>query len=637
MLRWLTGMRSFGDKLTWLLTLTSGGAIVAVCVVLAVFDYVNTRSENIAALELQTMIVAMNSGAPLAFGDPANGEEALAAFQARPGVIEAALFDAGGQPFARYRRAGQPTPELPLQADGFSGLGDWLVLVSPIDDRDQRLGRLQVVYDTTRLHARLQRNLLLSALVTLVAVTLVFLFSRRIKGLLMQPIASLGATAREVSATRDYSLRAVKRSEDELGIFTDTFNEMLAQIQAQERELQSARNDAETASRLKDEFLATLSHELRTPLTPILGWAQILHRLAGSDPRLNQAADVIERNARAQAQIVDDLLDMSRIISGKLQLDVREIELADVVEAALDTVGTAASAKGIRIERDYGAKPLRLRGDPHRLQQVVWNLLSNAIKFTERGGRVRVSLGQSQDHVEIVVADSGQGISTEFLPHVFERFRQADSSTTRAHGGLGIGLAIARQLIELHGGSIRAASSGNGEGATFTVLLPLSPPPEHERVDPSAPALERRRTAAGGTPPEALPSLAGLRLLLVEDDPDARELIASLLQDAGAEVLPVDNAESALQAVQALRPDLVLSDIAMHGTDGFELARQLRRLPAALGGATPAIALTAFARSEERGRALLCGYQLHVAKPVDATELLAAVASLAARSAVSVS
>jgi signal transduction histidine kinase/ActR/RegA family two-component response regulator len=629
MFGWLTGLRSFGDKLTWLLTLTSGGAIVAVCLVLAVFDYVYSRSETIAALELQTMIVGMNSGAPLAFGDLANGEEALAAFQARPGVVEATLYDAGGQPFARYQRTNQAAPQLPLQVDGTSRDGRWLVLVRSIDDRDQRLGHLQVVYDMARLHARLQRSLALSVLVTLITVTLVFLFSRRIKDLLMQPIAALGATARAISQTRDYSLRADKRSEDELGIFTDTFNEMLSQIQAQEIDLQGARQDAEAASRLKDEFLATLSHELRTPLTPILGWAQILHRLAGDDPRLNQAADVIERNARTQAQIVDDLLDMSRIISGKLKLDARPIELSAVIDAALDTVDAAATAKGIRIERQYAGSPPRLRGDPHRLQQVLWNLLSNAIKFSERGGWVRVELDHSDDHVEIIVSDSGQGISREFLPHVFERFRQADSSTTRAHGGLGIGLAIARQLIELHGGSIRAASAGPGAGASFSVLLPLSPPTGTDC--PSADeALPDRREAPVG---DALPSLAGLRLLLVQEDADARERIAGLLRDAGAEVLEADSAPTALQTLATQRPDLLLSDLGISSADGVELIRQIRRLPADRGGRTPAVALTVFARSEERGRALLAGYQLHVGKPVDPTELVAAIASVTGRAA----
>jgi signal transduction histidine kinase/ActR/RegA family two-component response regulator len=623
---WLGRLRSFGDKLTWLLTLTSGGAIVAVCTVLALLDYYNLRRETVAALTSHSMIVAMNSGAPLAFEDPLSASEVLQAFDLRPAVLEATLFDVHGEAFASYPTQAADTRRLSLQPPGERDLGRWYVLSVPIEDREQALGRLQVVYDLGHTRARLWRNLLLSALVTAVAVLLVYLFSRQIKDVLMRPIATLSRTAQQVSATADYGLRAEKVSDDELGSFTDTFNEMLTQIQQQDRDLQAARADAEAASRLKDEFLATLSHELRTPLTPILGWAQILHRIAGDNPRLQQAADVIERSARSQAQIVDDLLDMSRIISGKLRLELQPLLLAQVVDAALETVRPAAEAKGVGLLRDYEDGIDGVRGDPHRLQQVIWNLVSNAIKFTERGGRVEVRMRRGDRHVEIAVRDSGQGISPEFLPHVFERFRQADSSTTRVHGGLGLGLAIARQLVELHGGSLRANSAGLGHGATFTVLLPMGTAVEAGRNSDGSSEVRRSRL----TPLPALhPQLAGLRVLLLEHDRGVRETLQRWLAEDGVEVLDAAGVEDALARLEQLRPDLLIAD-AGEG-DGCAFLRRVRTLSTERGGDVPAIALTTFARSEERTRALLAGFQLHVAKPVEQAELRAAIASLVQR------
>jgi signal transduction histidine kinase/ActR/RegA family two-component response regulator len=629
MFGWLARLHSFGEKLTWLLTLTSGGAIVGVCTALALLDYFNLRHEAISALESHTMIVAMNSGAPLAFDDRASAAEALAAFRVRPGVVEATLFDIRGRPFERYARAdAEDSPALSPQPIGSHDFGRWHVLSVPIEERDLTLGRLQLLYDLQYTHARLWRNLTLSALVTAVAVLLVYLFSRRIRDVVMRPIASLDRTAQQVSSTRDYSLRAQKVSHDELGTFTDTFNEMLAQIQKQDFELQAARHEAELANRLKDEFLATLSHELRTPLTPILGWAQILQRIAGDNPRLQQAAAVIERSARSQAQIVDDLLDMSRIISGKLRLDLQAVDIAAVVDAAIDTVRPAAEAKGVRVLSHPDPQSTSIRGDPNRLQQVIWNLLSNAIRFTERDGSVEVTTAFDPQHVTITVRDSGLGISSEFLPHVFERFRQADSSTTRAHGGLGIGLAIARQLVELHGGGLRANSPGIGHGATFTVLLPRVPPETAVGVTDAASAPGPRPPA---THPQPAPALGGLAVLLVHSDREATAELGQWLGDAGAEVAYAGSAEEALHRLAQAVPDLLVCDTAMSGIDAFAFMRCVRQLPAEQGGAVPAIALTAFARSEERTRALVAGFQLHVAKPVEPGELRAAVASIAAR------
>ncbi|TKC86725.1 response regulator [Trinickia terrae] len=386
----------------------------------------------------------------------------------------------------------------------------------------------------------------------------------------------------------------------------------------------AARAEAERASRVKDEFVATLSHELRTPLNAIVGWTQILMRDATEPERVKKGLEVIERNARAQAQMVDDLLDLSRIMAGKLRLDLERLDLQDIVEYVIRSVQPAADAKEIRITPVLDAAG-PVQGDPARLQQVVWNLMSNAIKFTGKRGKVEVVLRRVEGEVELTVSDTGQGIKPEFLAHVFERFRQEDTGTTRQHGGLGLGLSIAKQLIEMHDGRIEAASDGEGRGATFTIRLPAA------SIEPVRVAGERAH------PLETPPALAGLHVLIVEDEPDARELVERLLQERGATTTAHGNAADALAAYEAAPPDVVVSDIGMPGEDGYEFIRKLRALELALserGGPSrtaPAAALTAFARSEDRRRALLAGFQTHIAKPVDPLELVVVVASLAGR------
>ncbi|MGH7177873.1 MAG: ATP-binding response regulator [Tepidisphaeraceae bacterium] len=383
-----------------------------------------------------------------------------------------------------------------------------------------------------------------------------------------------------------------------------------------------ARADAESASRTKDEFLATLSHELRTPLNAILGWSQLLLRSPHpSTDDLAQGLATIERNARAQTQIIESLLDMSRIVSGRIELDVKQVELCGLVEAAMKTARPAAIAKRISLTADIDPAGGVVSADPNRLQQILWNLLSNAIKFTPAGGRVRVSLERVDGQAAIAVQDTGQGIRTEFLPHVFERFRQADGSTTRTYGGLGLGLSIVRHLVELHGGTVRAASAGPGLGATFTVALPLSPADAVE----DEPALGARRFGDSDSP-----RLQGVKVLVVDDEPDARALVKRVLEDCGAQV---ETACSAREGMNALRrmPHVLVSDIGMPEEDGYDFVRRLRTLTPEQGGSIPAVALTAYARSEDRTRALLSGYQMHVSKPVEPSELAAVVASLAGR------
>jgi PAS domain S-box-containing protein len=408
-------------------------------------------------------------------------------------------------------------------------------------------------------------------------------------------------------------------------------SELQAQIEERSRLLSSeklARNEAERANRLKDEFLATISHELRNPLNAILGWAHMMRLGKLNAANTERAIETIYRNAKSQTQLVADLLDVSRIISGKLRLDVRTVDLISIVTAAIDSIRPAAEAKSIRLQTmlDPAAGPIS--GDADRLQQIVWNLLTNAVKFTPKGGRIQVKVQRVNSHVEIVVSDSGIGISKEFLPHVFDRFRQADASITRTHGGLGLGLSIVHQLVDLHGGNVSVQSEGEGKGATFIITLPFvgvvtSPPHETEAVHPTH--------SDELVSFEGLPSLQGLKVLVVDDEADTRELIEEVLKECGSEVITTSSAADALVAIEQHKPDILISDLGMPDEDGYSLISKIRSLPADQGGLIPAAALTAYARAEDRMRVLRSGFQFHLPKPVDSAELVTVVASLSGR------
>jgi signal transduction histidine kinase/CheY-like chemotaxis protein len=384
----------------------------------------------------------------------------------------------------------------------------------------------------------------------------------------------------------------------------------------------SARQAAEESNRLKDEFLATVSHELRTPLTAILGWSRLLEGGTLDASVTQQAVEVIWRNAKAQAQIVDDILDVSRIITGNLYLDLHPLELAPIVESAINVVQPTADAKGIKIEKYFDSKPAMISGDGNRLQQVIWNLLSNAVKFTDSGGCVRVRVSRVGEAVEVSVTDTGKGISKEFLPYVFERFRQADSTTTRQHGGLGLGLAIARHFVEIHGGTIIGESGGDGRGATFTIRLPL--------IESTA---NVKRLAEPDQPKPARPPqlLSGLNVLVVDDDSDTLTLMATALTRRHANVTAVSSAGEAIQAITRKRPDVLVSDIAMPDEDGYGLIQKVRSLENGVSENIPAVAITAYAKEEDRERALSAGFQIYLAKPVELTELISVVARAAKR------
>lgn len=390
---------------------------------------------------------------------------------------------------------------------------------------------------------------------------------------------------------------------------------------------QMLRAESQTANRIKDEFLATVSHELRTPLNAILGWATLMSRDKVNETTVTRAIEVIERNAKAQAQLIEDLLDVSRMISGKLRLNTKPIELVSVIRAAVDSIHLAAEAKGVHLEMILDVKADRIVGDADRLQQVVWNLLSNAVKFTPKGGLVQIKLERVAANAQIVVSDTGVGISSEFLPHVFELFRQADGSITKPQGGLGLGLAIARQLVEMHGGTLSAASEGEGQGASFAMSIPVvavqTPLPT---IGDSTTGATRHSKSFG----TQLPSLSGLRILAVDDEVDTRDMIRAVLEEVGANVLTAGSVKEALEALPGWKPDVLICDIGMPGEDGYALIRKVREAEAEEVRNTPAIALTGYARIEDRMRALAAGFQMFIPKPVEANELTTTVANLIA-------
>ncbi len=390
---------------------------------------------------------------------------------------------------------------------------------------------------------------------------------------------------------------------------------------------QAARREAEEANRIKDDFLATLSHELRTPLTAIVGWAHLLVTGAVDAATHQQAFETILRNAKSQGQLIDDLLDVSRIITGKLRLDARPVDISAVIQAAVGSVRLAAQAKGIRLELVLASHPSQVSGDPDRLQQVVWNLLSNAIKFTPSGGRVQVEADRVESSVTIKVSDTGLGIRSEFLPFVFDRFRQAEGGSSRQHRGLGLGLAIVRHLVELHGGTVQAASEGVNLGSTFVVTLPLftSSEPAVVPVDPARSHVNIEHLEV----PEGAPRLDGLRVLVVDDDADTRQIVTVMLRRSGAETMAAGSVSQAIEIWHSWRPDILVADIGMPAEDGYSLIRRVRLRSPHEGGQVPAVALTAHVRSEDRLRILSAGYQMHVAKPIEPMELITAVASLA--------
>jgi signal transduction histidine kinase/CheY-like chemotaxis protein len=622
---------------------TSGMAVVLLSAAFLLYDLARFQETLVRRLAAEAEIVGQNSVSAVLFEDPESARGTLAGLRADPAVKAAAIYDAHGRLFATYLRDVASREPLPPTLPSLAGPSvthehGGLTLSLPIHFDGKLAGAVLLRAELAERAALLRRYAGIGLGVGLGVFALAVLLSLRVQRTIMRPIVGLAETARAVSERKDYSVRAEPARVDELVPLVTTFNEMLENIHRRDAELQEASlalkktvdertvlyRQAHEANRLKDEFLATLSHELRTPLNAIVGWTALL-----ADGRLDadgrrKAILAIERNARAQTKLIEDILDVSRIVSGKIRLSVGPVDLPAVIRHAVDAVRPAADAREIRLELALDAHAGPVVGDPDRLQQVVWNLLSNAIKFTPRGGRVHVELGRANAHAEIVVRDTGVGIPREFLPHVFDRFRQADASSTRSHGGLGLGLAIVRHVVELHGGSVDVASEGEGKGATFSVRLPLVPTARAVAALPPA----------GTEVPASGAILAGLRVLVVDDDLDSRELLAISLTRSGAEVRSASSTRAALAAIEEQPPDVLLSDIEMPGEDGYALIEKVRALPPERGGRVPAAALTAYARAEDRVIALQRGFQIHLAKPIDTAELAAVVASLAGRASV---
>ena len=467
--------------------------------------------------------------------------------------------------------------------------------------------------------ARLERQIMFEMaliFIALFATVVIILYTRL--GILM-PLAELGRQVAGITRGIRPS-RYGKATTNEVA----EMGEALVLADAEKKQLleneRIARNEAERASQLKDEFLATLSHELRTPLNAILGWSQLILSGNMKQEDIHRGLETIERNARAQNKLIEDLLEMSSIISGKVRLDMQRLDLANLVDAAIESVKPTAQAKGIILKKTIDRRVSPISGDSNRLQQIFWNLLSNAIKFTPKGGRIEIVVEQVGSYLEIGIHDSGLGISPDFMPYVFDRFRQADASLTRQYGGLGLGLAIVKQLVELHGGTVRAESAGAGKGASFMVSLPLAIANDIVKNESSAP--KRDPSDSGNL------SLSGINVLVVDDELDARELIKRILTHCRARVTTAASAMEGLQCLSLDKPDLLISDIGMPDKNGYQFIREVRNLPAESGGKTPAIALTAFARPEDHLSAMNAGYQAHLTKPVESRELITEIAKL---------
>ena len=599
-------------------------------------DYFRTRAELQDELDALSEIVLRNTEAAINFKDPAAAIDTLESLAGNLHIRAACLYDPAGRLFADFRvETWECDPRPP--SDEYRFTANRMELTAGGYKDGRRFGTLTLRSDLRVLTDRLKEQIAIVTALLFLALALALLLSSRLQAIVSEPVLALSRTAADVSARGDYSLRARRTTDDELGGLVDAFNRMLERIEQREAELSRANDELRRevaerrraeqeraemlvrereANRVKDEFLATLSHELRTPLNAILGWTKLLRASAVPPVSFDRALEKIERNAQIQSRLVEDLLEVSRITTGKLRLEQRPLDLVAVANTAIDSIRPAAEARGVSIERRFEQPSLPTFGDPDRLQQVIWNLLSNAVKFTPPEGTVTVALSRNDGRDRLVVSDTGIGIEPEFLPDVFDTFRQADASSTRAHGGLGLGLSIVKRLVDLHGGEVEASSPGRNLGATFTVTLPVVAP-------------ARRPEEVAALPPGAISTdrLIGASVLVVDDDADTREMLAAVLQGAGARVYVASSAEEALGIALEERPGALISDIAMPGRDGYSLMRQVI---AALGDDAPRvrIALTAFASTADQERAAAAGFQRHITKPCDPVALVDLVQNL---------
>jgi signal transduction histidine kinase/ActR/RegA family two-component response regulator len=591
-----------GTKLVVVGVASSALALVAASLIFLLSNFLSVRAAARNELRLQGAIIAENMAPAMIFLNQAVAVDSMGVLR-RTGVDLACLFDATGQLYAAHIGSGVALACPPSPPDHVSsGLG-YIDELLPVVYRQEQHGVLYMRSNLTDMWSRMGGQFIAALAGIGLGIVVAVLLSRWAQRIIAAPIAELSSTAGRIARAGDYSLRATRHGNDEIGELVDTFNQMVSEVERRDDQLRAA-------SRLKDEFLAALSHELRTPLNAVLGWTQVLRTTAPDPITTARAYESIERNARAQASLIEDLLDISRIVSGKLHVKSEQVDLVGVVEAALEVVRPTSEVKQITIVRKLLPPPQIVIGDAQRLQQIAWNLLSNAVKFAGKGGHVTVELRADADNLVLEVQDDGIGIAPDFLPYVFERFRQADGSITRRHGGLGLGLAIARELTELHGGAIVASSAGENRGATFAVTLPRA------AVRSAAAVPAAGRDAA---------FLQGLSILVVDDDPDAKDLARVLLSAAGAEVKVTSSAEEALRAMVSNRFDVLLCDLAMPGIDGYELMQLIRENYDLPHHRTPAVAVSAHAGTVVETRARASGYDGFVSKPYGVDQLLAAI------------
>jgi signal transduction histidine kinase/ActR/RegA family two-component response regulator len=593
MRRWTRDL-SLPQKIALLSVATMMAAQMLAGAGLVLWDSFAARRLLAADLETQARVVVDNVAPALAFGDADAAADTMRALQVRRGFVRACLYDARSSLFVAVATESPCAPIPSRDGVSFDATGVDVATAVVVPDRG-RIGTLTLrsslapVSDSMRAQTVAIFGVLVAS--SLIAAVL----ARRFHRMLAAPLQDLATTAQAVSRDRDYTRRVEKKTEDEIGQVAEAFNDMMTQVQNRDAELQRA-------LRLKDEFLATVSHELRTPLNAIVGWVHVFRTPNVPHDLAAQAAEAIDRNAQRQVRLIEDILDVSRIVTGKLRLEPKPVDLAAIVDAAVDVVTPAAHAKDIRLETAI-ARPAPMRGDSDRLQQIFWNLLSNAVKFTPRGGRVLVRLRTLESSYEFEVTDSGEGIPKDFLPYIFEAFRQADGSMTRVHGGLGLGLAIARHLTELSGGRI-TAESAPGAGATFTVSLPRS-------------AADERRMQPDAAASAAWQRLDGCRVLLVDDDEDTRRVLSALLEAQGAKTQTAASVADARRLLADTTPDVIITDIAMPGEDGYALLRFCREHASPQKRNLTVLALTAYAGEQARERILLAGFNGFLSKPFD--------------------
>jgi signal transduction histidine kinase len=618
MIKWFLRQRSIRRQLVAMFMIVSATVLTIALAGFLIWDYLDFRRDMERELSIQARMVLQNSTAAMSFNDQGAARENLQTLAPNSHIELACLYTDAQALFSDYRRAADAgdCPPTPGPA-GATFATNRLDVIETADVAGRPAGWVLVRSDLGALADHLRVQAIISAALLVLILIVAYSLSSYLQRLISVPIAELADTARAVSAKGDYSLRAKPSTSDELDVLVSSFNDMLERTERAQDERIKLLDREREANRVKDEFLMTLSHELRTPLNAILGWTRMLTSQVIPPDAARRALQKIERNATAQARLIEDLLEVSRFTTGKFRLEKEPVDLVAVTNNAIEAIKQDADARQIALERRYERPVMASVGDPDRLQQVVWNLLSNAVKFSGVGGRVIVALKRTGDVDELVVSDSGAGIDRTFLPYVFDAFRQADASTTRAHGGLGLGLSIVRRIVELHGGTVSASSPGVGLGASFSVRLPV--------VVVEAATARPNTLAAGRDAPSD--GLAGRTVLVVDDDRDTRELLVSLFEASGASVQSAGSTAEALQVSAMHRPDALISDIAMPGQDGYAL---LARMTDLLGPDMPraTIALTAQASLRDRERALAAGFHSHVPKPFDPAALVRLVDEL---------